>query len=347
MSDYILSEFVKVVPGEPYKLFPFGPVVKAGKRKMITPEYAATFRLPHFRPAIKLGSHKEVTPAGGFIIGLEVRADGLYAIPEWNSQGAGAVERGDYRYHSPEVIWEGGGLEHPETGELIEGPLIMGDALLHTPHLGEAAALYTIETQEGESSMSDQEMVPVPRGVWDRLMDLFSAGARQETDAAQQEGASSDAPSVAQQYEAERAEFQARLDEQQAELEEYRARAQELEAAQARASRIEHFGAELAETAAAGDTELHELLADLPEETAAAVTQRIRAFAAQAALADAEREIGHPGNTETGDSDPVANLNARALALAEAENIDYLTAVDRIRSTNPDLAIAAFPVERR
>jgi hypothetical protein len=142
MNSIVFQEFVNTKAGEPYRLFPFGKIVKGGKVREITPEYAATIKLPHFKPAIKLGSHEDATPAGGHIIGLEVRADGLYAVPEFNDKGAAALHDGAYRYHSPEIIWEGG-LEDPQGG-VINAPLIVGDALLHTPHLGEATAMYSI-----------------------------------------------------------------------------------------------------------------------------------------------------------------------------------------------------------
>ena len=81
---FVNDKFVAVSPGEPYRLFPFGPIFKGGQRRDITPEFASKFKLPHFKPPIKLGSHDETTPAGGHIVGLEVRADGLYALTEMN-----------------------------------------------------------------------------------------------------------------------------------------------------------------------------------------------------------------------------------------------------------------------
>ena len=153
---YLPEEYVSVSLGEPFRLLPFGKLVKGGKVREITAELANRFRLPHFKPPIKLGSHKDETPAGGFIVGLEVRNDGLYGIPQVTEKGQKAFDEGDYRYHSPEIIWEGNGYEDPQTGETIEGPLIVGDALLHTPHLGERAAMYSFEPINQEvSSMSD------------------------------------------------------------------------------------------------------------------------------------------------------------------------------------------------
>jgi len=66
-SLYLVEEYVALRPGDPFRLFPFGKLVKGGKEIEITPELARRFKLPHFKPPIKLGSHNEETPAGGHI----------------------------------------------------------------------------------------------------------------------------------------------------------------------------------------------------------------------------------------------------------------------------------------
>lgn len=165
----LVDEFASVKPGEPFRLFKFGDIYKGGRKRTVSRQ--KPFSLPKFRAPIKLGSHKEETPAGGFITGLEYREDGVWAIPEWNDEGMAAMEKGAYRYHSPEVIWEGGYIEDADTGTKIEGPLIVGVALTHTPHLGESAALYTYQ----EYNMTEQmETVSVPKDFWDGIKDFFS-----------------------------------------------------------------------------------------------------------------------------------------------------------------------------
>jgi hypothetical protein len=114
------AEYVSVSAGEPFRLLPLGRLVKGGEVREITRELLEKFRIPHFKPPIKLGDHADETPAGGFIAGLEVRDDGLYAIPEYTEKGQKAIDEGDYRYQSPEVIWdEDGGFEDPNTGQTI------------------------------------------------------------------------------------------------------------------------------------------------------------------------------------------------------------------------------------
>ena len=77
-SFYVIDDFVNVRPGDPFRLLPFGTLIKGGKKRNITPELAAKFKLPHFKPPIKLGLHNYETPAGGHITGLFVGKDGLY-----------------------------------------------------------------------------------------------------------------------------------------------------------------------------------------------------------------------------------------------------------------------------
>ena len=62
-TEYAITELVTVRPGEPFRLLPFGRLVKGGRSWDITPEFARRFQLPHFKPPIKMGSHSDETPA--------------------------------------------------------------------------------------------------------------------------------------------------------------------------------------------------------------------------------------------------------------------------------------------
>jgi len=173
-SMYLIDEidnYVTVKPGEPLRLFKFGRIIKKGVERIITPELAAKFKIPHFKPPIKLGGHEDALPAGGHLVGLEVREDGLYGKPEYNEKGSQALAEGAWRYTSPEVIWdEDGGFENPETGEMINGPLIVGLALLHRPHLGENAALYHVEPIGKEKVIMTDENVMVSKNFFESLL---------------------------------------------------------------------------------------------------------------------------------------------------------------------------------
>ena len=115
-TTYVLDNYVTTTAGNPFRIFPFGVIYKNGVKREITPDFAKQIKLPHFKPPIKLASHDDSAPAGGFIVGLEVREDGLYAVPEWNEAGLKAIQDGAYRYNSPEIIWGDGAIENPVTG---------------------------------------------------------------------------------------------------------------------------------------------------------------------------------------------------------------------------------------
>lgn len=315
-SIYLKDDFVTTKTGTAYRLFPFGKLVKNGKVRVITPDLASQFKLPHFKPAIKLGSHDEPTPAGGHIIGLEVRDDGLYAVPEWNEAGEKALADGAYRYHSPEVIWNDGALENPETGAAINGPLVLGDALLHMPHLGEAAALYGIEPLSiKEKTMEENFEVPSPlKGLWDKFVASLTP-AKVEPEKVE---VIPDDYAAAKQ---ERDELKAKIETQEKDA--------------ARRSLVEKFDAELKDTKA--DPSLAELLADVPGETAEAIMRQFKALSEQINESALTTEKGTEG---TAAQDPKAEFNAAVLALSAEKHITYNAAFEEAKNTHADLFAA-------
>lgn len=314
-SMYLIDQYVTTRAGEPYRLFPFGVVVKGGKRREITPEFARTVRLPHFKPPIKRGSHEDTTPAGGHIVALEVRADGLYAVPEYTERGLQDLADGAYRYHSPEMIWDGG-LEDPVTGELIPGPLIVGDALLHTPHLGEAAALYSVEPKELVTMTI--ENVTVPAKLWDRFVAWFDKRADEPEPQPE--------PPVAQPLPEE---YSVKL----AELEQYKAEVEQMKAQAAHAARVEQFDAEVATTKANREG-LAELLAGMSDETAGRILQELKALSAQV---NESALTGETGSDQPGAADPVAAFEAAVRARMDEKKIGYIEAFEAVRRESPDL----------
>jgi hypothetical protein len=341
--------FVSTQPGEPYRLFPFGAIYKGGKKREFTPELARAVKLPHFKPAIKLGSHKEETPAGGHIVALEVRADancldcfagkckvhGLYGVPEHNEAGIEAVRNGAYRYHSPEILWEGG-FEDPKTGKLIEGPMIIGDALLHNPHLGEAAALYQSEAISEEVSMAE-ETVSVPKGFWDKLMDRFDSlfGAKVEPTApvVTEPVVKPDEFSAVQ---VERDQFKAEAERLKAEA---AAREAEAQATALKAGIVadlqnpEKYGSvwiELPKVQEAAD-----MLASMTEEQRTWCTRNFSALAMQI---DESKLTGELGSTGSGASDdPRLKLDAAVKARMGEKGVDYNAALIELRAEKPEL----------
>lgn len=318
-TTYLLDNYTAVKTGEPYRLFPFGKIVKNGKVREITPESAAAFKLPHFKPPIKLGSHDEKTPAGGHMQKLFVRnegdsrTDGLWVLPEWNDKGGQALADGAYRYHSPEVIWEDGALENPTDGSMINGPLILGDALLHAPHLGEATALYKVEINTGVQNM--EENISFPRGFFEQYIAPLLKRAEPEVKTV-----------VPEDYEStkqERDNFKAQIEKQNAEVE--------------RKGRIDKYSAELAETKA--DPTLAELLADLPEDKSELVMRQFKSLSEQIKDSNLTEEQGTEG-APVGDAK--AEFNAAVLAISAEKKIVYTAAFEEAKIKHADLFKSAF-----
>jgi hypothetical protein len=326
-TTYLIDEYVTVTPGEPYRLFPFGRLVKGGVSRDITPELARKFRLPHFRPPIKRGGHADNTPAGGHITGLEVREDGLWCIPEFNENGLQDVRDGAYRYHSPEVIWdEGPVFEDPSTGLMIHGPLIVGDALLHMPHLGEAAALYSVEpitTEENKDMAEEIEMVSVPRKWYDVLFDVFRAKQVEPV-----------APVAETPNSIEPDDYQALVvkaqlaDKLQTEMDSMKAEAE-------KAARVEKFTAELKATKANG--EFAGILAGLDSAVADRIVQEFKALSAQINEGALIAVVGTEG--EGLPSDPTEALNAAVHAKMAELKVNYNQALAQVTKEAPELVI--------
>ena len=317
---YLIDDYVTVRPGEPFRLFPIGRLVKDGNIKELTKELLSRFKLPHFKPPIKLGGHEDETPAGGHIAGLEVRDDGLWALPEYTDKGNKAVEEGDYKYQSPEVIWEGG-FEDPDTGELIEGPLIVGAALLHMPHMGANAALYSVDPiSNGGADMSESVTVPV---TW--LERLF--GSKDEPPPEPiQEPNPVEVPGVEPE----------KFDALEKERDDLQAKLQTMETEAQYGERIAHFAAEFKDTVLDDNTELHELIAGIRDEaTAEALLVQFKALSGQIVESNLTADIGSGG--ERDDLPPAEALNTAVLAKMEEAKVDYNVAMNLIRDEQPDL----------
>ena len=335
-SIFAIDNFVNVREGEPFRLLPFGPLVKGGDKREITPEMAQKFRLPHYKPAIKIGSHKQEAPAAGHIRQLFIGEDGLYALPEFTDKGMKVVQEGDYKYQSPEIVWEGG-MEDPKTGDMIEAPLIVGAALLHDPHLGEDAALYQAEGlddthRQKETNMS--ETVEVPKTFWDSVVTFFQAPEK-DTEEVQPE---KDAPEVdIEKFEAiksERDEYQAKLDEMEAQAE----REQLMSDIRGEFD-TDEYGAAFQEMPESDET--IEMLVGMDEEQREWVLTQFRAMSKQIDESALTGEEGTSGEGVDADN-PREKLNAVVEAKAKEESISYNEALSIVSNEQPELVNEAY-----
>ena len=332
-SAFLIDEFVTPIAGQPYRLFAFGKIKRGKTEREITPEYARKFKLPHYNPVIKLGSHKETTPAAGHIKALEVREDGLYAVPEWVPAGESALKEGAYRYHSPEVIWDGG-LEDASTGQKTPGPIIVGDALLHNPALGEQTAFYTaVEHAEingkEQDNMSTADTVNVPAGFLDRLLARFDRSPDPEPTPEPD-----NAPDAAQVE---------KFETLQAERDELSAKIATMEAAEAAEKRVAHYAAEIATTPQAAQEGADAILAGMTDAQADWVVTEFKALSAQIDESKLTGDVGASGDSDTHRS-PQHALDAAAKKLiADSDGeVTYLGAIEQLRVQRPDLVTAYY-----
>lgn len=325
-TSYIVDQYLTVTPGEPFPLLRVGRLVKNGKVRDVTAELLQQFKLPHFKPAIKRGSHADDAPASGFIKGLEYRDSVLWAIPEWNDSGRSDLERGAFRYHSPEIMWEGA-VEDPATGDMIRGPLIVGDALLHTPHLGEAAALYSTSIQ-GDEEMTEQT-VTMPASLYERFLAMFRT-EEPDPPKAQPEPQTPAEPGVDVD----------KFNAIQAERDDLAAQLAEIERNQAQATRVQHFAAELSGTSLAEDAVLHGVLAGLTDEQSGPIVERIKALAEQVKVSNLTADVGNNGESDT--TDPQMAFDAAVRGRAAKDGIAYHVAAKLVADEQPNLYAAAM-----
>lgn len=318
-SIYLVEDYVQTTLGEPYRLFPFGTIVYNGKKRTLTPEMAQRFRLPKYKPPIKLGSHDEAAPAGGHIVALEVRADGLYAVPEFNEAGQAALKEGAYRYHSPEIVWGGPLEENPVTGEIVSGPAIIGDAFLHRPHLGEAASLYSVQPIDEDQKEDQMDQVSIPVSLWDKFMAMLLPEKADEVQPEPQP-----APELPEEYTAALAE-----------RDEYKAKLEAIEVEKAHAAKVENYSASLKEIGIEPAADEWTTIAEFTADEFDWVLRQLRAAKEQAKAAELFSEKG--SERESDDTDLYGVIDREAKAYAEEKKCTYNQAIDALRASKPEM----------
>ena len=316
------DSFVTLIPGKPIRLFPFGKLTRAGKIIEFTKELAAKMRLPGYKPAIKLGNHDDTTASGGYIEDLTVGEDGLYAVPSFTEKGIKAVEEGDYRYHSPEVIWDGQLEDVTQEGGFIAGPLITGLALLHDPALGAAAALYQVTPiSNKEQKMDTQVLEQIQeenKSFLAKLGDFFTAKKGEAIEAEK---------FVALQ--AERDDLAAKLETQDAERKQA-----ELYAAVKAEFDTDEFGA--AYKGMAVSDEDMKMMATMDEEHRAWANKKMRAMSKQIDESVLLAEKGKQGDAKPVEGADAVDAKVKAF-MAEKKITNYNEAVSALLKEQPDL----------
>ena len=245
------------------------------------------------------------------------------------------MTEGDYKYHSPEVIWEGG-FEDPKTGEVLEGPMIVGDALLHTPHLGEATALYSVTQKQGDETMGDT--VAIPEKVWDKFMTLITPPEKE----GMVEGLEVIAPEVdVEEFDAlmvERDDYKAKIESMEA-----KEKLQEKMSAITGEFDTEEFGAAYQELAKLEDAV--EILSGMEDKERDWILVQFKALSKQINESALIKEKGTTG-AGIDEDDVVGQLNAVVEARAKEDKISYAAALQLVSNEQPEL-VGAYQKEEK
>lgn len=124
-------------------------------------------------------SHEKdkATTAAGWITGLTLREDGLYAAVRWSNSGKAAVQGGDYRYISPEFE----GVEDAGKGR-VRPTLLTGAGLTNRPNL---KTLKPLSNKEFQSDGGDPASIQPTKGN-DTMSKLINKALGLADDAAEQ-----------------------------------------------------------------------------------------------------------------------------------------------------------------
>jgi len=138
--------------GQPFRVMPLGTFKRGERTLTITKDdlaqMAANFESgrPRWKVPLYFG-HPTVEqpdpPKIGNVQKLEVRDDGLYAVPEYTGKGKASVEAGEYQFVSPGVLWNKNGSAYvDEQGRQFDN-VIEHVALTNRPFFGQHVALFS------------------------------------------------------------------------------------------------------------------------------------------------------------------------------------------------------------
>jgi phage I-like protein len=308
-----------------FRIFPVGTFSRLGRTVELTREKLANMvrnfknGLPGFRVPIKR-THDDTTGKFGDVVDLELRADGLYARPEWLPSGEQMLVEGSFQYLSPEVLW--GPTDYDGQDGVTD--LLMGIAVLNDPFFPEAA-LYCASDDAGEDYQGKEDDTVNEK----QLKNAFTAWI-QDLFGPQNQGGRGP------QSEAFQA-MAARAEEAEREAAALRAQAAQAEAERRHQARVERFGAALEVERYAALAGVPELLAAVEDdELAGQLAEQFRALAAQIRESELFGEIGQPTPHDLPD-DPVGRYMALAASYAAEHDVDITEAYAAVDALHPDL----------
>ena len=152
MSNLTWVDPFKYVAGAPFRIFPVGEFKRGDRTLDLTKERLAEMKSnyeanrPRWKAPIYGGHPTETQPDPpklGNVSSLELRDDGLYALPEYNDSGTRLISDESYQYVSPGVLWKLAGAAYTdEQGNEFDN-VLDHLALTNRPYFGSKTALFS------------------------------------------------------------------------------------------------------------------------------------------------------------------------------------------------------------
>jgi len=156
MSQVIWIDPYKYSAGKPFRIFPIGDFKRGDRTIDLTKERLAEMKAnyeadrPRWKAPIYAGHPTDTQPDPpklGNVASLELKDDGLYAIPEYSDKGKELVDEESYQYVSPGVLWKLAGASYTdEEGNEFDN-VLDHVALTNRPFFGSRTAIFSSDAE--------------------------------------------------------------------------------------------------------------------------------------------------------------------------------------------------------
>lgn len=181
-----MSKIVWVDPydysaGKPFRIFPIKKAKRGDREIDVTRERLAQMKenyesdRPRWKIPIYAGHPTDTNPDPpklGNAASLELRDDGLYAVPEYTDEGKRSVSGGEYQYSSPGVLWSiNGSFYTDDQGNEFDN-VIDHIALTNRPYWGKDTMVFSSDPEVLEKNAEAGEIMERLTILEDRFQKL-------------------------------------------------------------------------------------------------------------------------------------------------------------------------------
>ena len=152
MSSLAWIDPFKYISGKPFRIFPIGEFKRGERTIDLTKERLSEMKVnyeadrPRWKAPIYAGHPTDVQPDPpklGNVASLELKDDGLYAVPEYSEKGKELVDEESYQYVSPGILWKLSGASYTdEQGNEFDN-VLDHVALTNRPFFGSRTAIFS------------------------------------------------------------------------------------------------------------------------------------------------------------------------------------------------------------